>query len=33
MRLPTISALQNRALKLTKPPGTTKGIAYDKDQG
>jgi hypothetical protein len=31
--MPTISALQNRALKLTKSPGTTKGIAYDKDEG
>ena len=29
--MPTIGAW--RALKLTKPPGTTKGIAYDKDQG
>jgi hypothetical protein len=33
MRLPTMGALQNRALKLTKSRGMTKGIAYDKDQG
>jgi hypothetical protein len=33
MRLPTKGALHNRALKLTKSRGMTKGIVYDKDQG
>jgi AcrR family transcriptional regulator len=31
--MPTISALQNRALKLTKPRGTTKGFAMTKTKG
>ena len=31
--MPTIRALQNRALKLTKPPGTTKELLMTKTKG